>query len=318
MSEAVLAVHGGAWAVPEKLWSQSIEGVKTAARVGYKVLQNGGSAVDAAEATVVSLEDCPAFDAGTGSVLTYDEQVELDAIIMDGHTLKAGAVAAIRNIRNPVKVARLIMDKTPHILLAGPGANKFAASHGHNEVDPETLITPYAREELKEYKKYSHAVDSLFNKTEGNSSIAETCGHDTVGCAVLDNNRHLACATSTGGITAKMPGRVGDSPIVGAGGYADDTAGAVSTTGHGEAIIRVCFARHITTLLETGCNSKDAISQSLSYMESRVNGFGGAVVVSKSGDVAAEFSTPRMPWAYIKSDKLHFGMHRGQHETEDL
>lgn len=318
MAGVVLAVHGGAWAIPEKLWSKSIEGVKTAARVGYKALENGGSAVDAVEAAVVSLEDCPAFDAGTGSVLTYDEQVELDAIIMDGHTLKAGAVAAIRNVHNPVKVARLIMDKTPHVLLAGPGANKFAADHGHNEVDPDTLITPYAREELAEYKKYSHTVNSLFNKTDKNSGNSETCGHDTVGCVVLDNKGHLACATSTGGITAKMPGRVGDSPIVGAGGYADDASGAVSTTGHGEAIIRVCLARHITTLMETGCNSKDAVSKSLSHMESRVNGFGGAVVVSKSGDVAAEFSTPRMPWAYIKDDKLHFGMHQGQHETEEL
>ncbi|CAL4186750.1 unnamed protein product, partial [Meganyctiphanes norvegica] len=267
---------------------------------------------------LISFQRCISNYNCTGSVLTYDEQVELDAIIMDGHTLKVGAVAAIKNVRNPVKVARLVMDKTQHVLLAGCGANKFAANHGHNEVDPDTLITPYAREELAEYKKYSHAVNSLFNKTDTPASISDTSGHDTVGCAVLDNNGQLACATSTGGITAKMPGRVGDSPIVGAGGYADNTVGAVSTTGHGESIIKVCLARHITFLMGTGCNSKDAVSQSLSYMESRVNGFGGAVVVSKSGDVAAQFSTPRMPWAFIKSDKLHFGMHHGQHEIENL
>ncbi|XP_068207821.1 isoaspartyl peptidase/L-asparaginase [Palaemon carinicauda] len=311
--EPVVVVHGGAWAIPENLWSESLAGVKAAARCGYKVLKDGGSATDVAEAAVISLEDCPVFDAGTGSVLTYDEQVEMDAIIMEGTTMKAGAVGAIRNVKNPVKVARLVMEKTPHVLLVGEGANKFAVEHGIQQVDPDTLITPYAREKLAKFKQYNKTVYSLFNKIDP----VQGDGHDTVGCAVVDSTGRTACATSTGGITAKMPGRVGDSPIVGAGGYADDMVGAVSTTGHGEAIIRACLARHVAATMSAGKGVLPALDESLLYMESRVNGFGGAIAVSCKGDVATKFSTPRMAWAYVKEDKVHYGLHPGQHEIED-
>ncbi|KAK4324318.1 hypothetical protein Pmani_005034 [Petrolisthes manimaculis] len=311
MLEPVVCVHGGAWDIPENLWTDSIEGVKLAARRGYQVLDDGGSVVDAAEAAVVVLEDCPAFDAGKGSVLTYDEEVEMDAIIMRGSGLEAGAVAAIRNIANPVKVARLIMEKSPHILLAGEGANKFAEAHGVKQVDPDTLVTPDARLELEKYKTFNKAVYSLFNKSDQK-------GCDTVGCVVVGSSGATAAATSTGGITAKMPGRVGDSPIVGAGAYADDQTGAVSTTGHGESIIKVCLARHIVSLIEKGQTPKDSIRDSLQYMESRVKGFGGAIAVSRIGQVATHFSTPRMPWAYVKARQLHFGMHPDQHCTEEL
>lgn len=314
MVEPVVIVHGGAWAVPEILWDKSVAGVKTAALHGYQVLKDGGSVVDVAEAAVISLEDNPVFDAGTGSVLTFDEQVEMDAIIMNGATMQAGAVAAIRNIPNPVKVARLIMEKTPHVMLAGEGANKFASQYGINEVDKDLLITPYAKEELAEYKKYTNTVYCLFNKIDH----ANPVGHDTVGCAVVDQKGHTACATSTGGITAKMPGRVGDSPIIGAGGYADDEVGAVSTTGCGEAIMKACLARHIALVMETGQDVVTAIKTGLNHMESRINGFGGAIAVSSKGDVGMQFSTPRMPWAYVQQGKLHYGIHPGQHIIEDL
>lgn len=314
MVEPVVVVHGGAWAIPEAAWTKSIEGVKAAACQGYKVLKEGGSAIDAAEASVISLEDCPVFDAGTGAVLTFDEQVELDAIIMDGTTMKAGAVGAIRNIKNPIKVARLVMEKTPHVLLVGEGANKFAAEYDINQVDPDTLVTEYAKEELATYKKYTNTVYSLFNKV----NPVNVSGHDTVGCAVVDKCGHTACATSTGGITAKMPGRVGDTPCVGAGGYADDEVGAVSTTGHGEAIMKACLARHITSVMSTGRDVSKSIQDGLSYMESRIVGFGGAIAVSRKGEVAAHFSTPRMPWAYVREGKLHYGMHPGQHQIENF
>ncbi|ROT76047.1 hypothetical protein C7M84_005386 [Penaeus vannamei] len=275
MVEPVVIVHGGAWAVPEILWDRSIAGVKTAALHGYKVLQEGGSVVDVAEAAV-----------------------EMDAIIMNGATMEAGAVAAIRNIPNPVKVARLIMEKTPHVMLAGEGANKFASQYGINEVDKELLITPYAKEELAEYKKYTNTVYCLFNKTEHVNPV----GHDTVGCAVVDQKGHTACATSTGGITAKMPGRVG----------------AVSTTGCGEAIMKACLARHIVSVMGTGQDVVTAIKSGLNHMETRINGFGGAIAVSCKGDVGMQFSTPRMPWAYVRQGKLHYGIHPGQHIIEDL
>lgn len=310
----VVIVHGGAWSVPEKLWNDSVQGVKAAALRGYEVLQKGGSAVDVAEAAVISLEDCPVFDAGTGSVLTYDEQVEMDAIIMNGTTMQAGAVGAIRNIPNPVKVARLIMENTPHVMLAGEGANKFASEYGINEVDKDLLITPYAKQELAKYKKYNKTVYCLFNKTD-NSNLS---GHDTVGCAVVDEAGHTACATSTGGISAKMPGRVGDSPIIGAGGYADDEVGAVSTTGHGEALMKACLARHISTVMATGQDVLTSIQHGLSHMEKRIKGFGGAIAVSNKGEVGMYFSTPRMPWAYVQGGELHYGIHPGQHVVEEL
>ncbi|XP_042234123.1 isoaspartyl peptidase/L-asparaginase-like [Homarus americanus] len=314
MVEPVVVVHGGAWAVPEELWDESLQGVKAAARRGYGVLTAGGSSVDAAEASVVCLEDNPVFDAGTGSVLTFDEQVEMDAIIIDGTTMEAGAVGAIRNVLNPVKVARLVMEKTDHIMLVGDGANKFAAAHGVQEVDPEVLITSLARQTLAKYKKYTSTVYHLFNKTEK----PETSGHETVGCVVVDREGHTSCATSTGGITAKMPGRVGDTPIVGAGGFADDQVGAVSTTGHGEAIMKACLARHITSVMGTGESVKSSIQNGLAHMESRIKGFGGAIAVSCKGEVGTHFSTPRMTWAYIQAGKLHYGIHPNQHVTEDL
>lgn len=311
----VVVVHGGAWDVPQHMWDASVEGVKAAARRGHQVVSDGGSAVDAVEAAVVVLEDNPVFDAGTGSVLTLDGEVEMDALVMSGEGLKAGAVAVIKNVQNPVKVARLVMEKTPHAMLAGEGANQFAAAHGHPQVPPDTLVTAYAKEKLEKYKKFTKSVDSLFNVLQVQQKQS---GHDTVGCAVLDRSGHTACATSTGGITAKMPGRVGDTPVVGAGGYADDQVGAVSTTGHGESIMRVCFARHITATMATGVPVNTSIQQSLEHMAKRVEGCGGAVAVSCSGEVGVGFSTPRMPWAYVKDGVLHYGIHPGQHLKEDL
>lgn len=310
-----VVVHGGAWDVPEHLWEASMEGVKAAVRRAHQVLCGGGSAVEAVEAAVVVLEDIPVFDAGTGSVLTLDGEVEMDALVMSGSGLRAGAVAAIRNVRNPIRVARLVLEKTPHVMLAGEGANQFAAAHGHPQVPPDTLVTPHAKEELETYKKFNKSVDSLFNVLEIQKKQS---GHDTVGCAALDSFGHTACATSTGGITAKMPGRVGDTPVPGAGGYADDQVGAVSTTGHGESIMQVCLARHIISTMATGVPVSASIQQSLEHMAQRVEGCGGAVAVSGDGDIGVGFSTPRMPWAYVKDHHVHYGIHPGQHLKEDL
>ncbi|KAL8572559.1 hypothetical protein ACOMHN_040463 [Nucella lapillus] len=310
--EPVVVIHGGAWAIPGCLAEASVAGVMRAARAAHALLVQGQSAVDAVVTAVTSLEDDPAFDAGTGSVLNAAGEVEMDAVVMEGASLKAGGVACVSNIHNPVQLARLVMDKTDHALLVGKGANQFAEQMGVPTVATETLVTESARAEWKSYTQYRETINDLFSNRGGPS------GCDTVGAVALDVTGNVAFATSTGGITAKRPGRVGDSPIVGAGGYADSQVGAVSSTGHGEAIIRTCLAHRIITYMETG-QSPDAASQrALDHMTRRVQGSGGVVVVSAKGEVGVNFSTQRMAWAFIKEGRLHFGLDAGQHDVELL
>ncbi|KAK7492317.1 hypothetical protein BaRGS_00016414 [Batillaria attramentaria] len=313
MSKApVIVIHGGAWSIPDDMAEASKVGVKQAARVGYEVLKQGGSAVDAVVAAVKVMEDDPVFDAGIGSVLNAAGDVEMDAVVMDGKTLNAGAVACVQNIQNPVHLARLIMDKTPHVLLVGKGANQFAKEMGLPEVSTETLVTESARESWLRYMEYHDTIGGLFS----NRDLQTGC--DTVGAVALDQMGNVAFATSTGGITAKRPGRVGDAPIVGSGGYADNEAGAVSTTGHGEAILRTCLAHRITNHMHSGLNADEASRAGLDYMTRRVKGSGGVVVVSTNGDIAANFTTDRMAWASVKDGQVHYGLDPEEHQTEPL
>jgi len=304
----VIVIHGGAWAIPEKLEVASREGVKNAAKAGWKVLSEGGSAVDAVMEAVKLLENDPAFDAGRGSVLTDAGNVEMDALIMDGKTLDCGSVATVNNVKNPVELARKVMEKTPHTLIVGEGANTLAKEENVEAADKDYLVTAEGVEEWETYKKYNVAVSSLFGQR----------GHDTVGAVALDKGGNLACATSTGGITGKRPGRVGDSPIVGSGGYADNESGAVSTTGHGESITKVCLAHRIVQSLESGGSPQEAAGEGLRYMFSRVGGSGGAVVVDKEGRFAAEFSTEKMPWAAISMGTMEHGFMPGERNKEQL
>ncbi|XP_076443178.1 isoaspartyl peptidase/L-asparaginase-like [Babylonia areolata] len=310
--EPVIVIHGGAWAIPESLAEASVAGVKQAARAGHALLRQGGSAVDAVERAVTVLEDDPAFDAGTGSVLNAAGEVEMDAVVMDGGTLRAGGVACVSNIQHPVHLARLVMDKTDHALLVGKGANQFAGQMGVPTVAMETLVTETARAEWQRYMQYRETVQDLFSNRAGLS------GCDTVGAVAVDVTGNVAFATSTGGITAKRPGRVGDSPIVGAGGYADSQVGAVSSTGHGEAIIRTCLAHRIITLMETGQSPDAASRTALDHMTRRVQGSGGVVVVSAGGEVGVNFTTQRMAWAWVKDGQVHSGLDAGQHDLEPL
>ncbi|XP_073425504.1 isoaspartyl peptidase/L-asparaginase-like isoform X2 [Dendrobates tinctorius] len=201
----VIVVHGGAWAIPDDLAGCIKIGVKNAATCGFSILAKGGSSLEAVEAAVQSLEDNKAFDAGHGAVLNADGDVELDAIIMDGKNLAVGAVSCIKNIANPVMFARKIMEQTPHIMLTGSGANKFAEKLNIEKIPTEKLVTTNAVEEWEQYKKYNQSVTSLFSTERM---------HDTVGAVAIDSKGNLSCATSTGGITNKMVGRVGDSPII--------------------------------------------------------------------------------------------------------
>jgi len=333
MADCVLVVHGGAWRIPKALTEKNLAGVEEAAEAGWKVLQSGGSAVQAVETAVVSLENNPVFCAGYGSVLTDCGDVEMDALIMDGSNLKSGAVAAVSTSPNPVKLARYVMDKTDHTLVVGHGAQKLATQSGLATVEPSTLVTAQAIDEWKTYKQYNHAVHSLFSvRPEGNElkvgdtkddkTIFDTdgdksasVGHDTVGCVALDSKGNMAAATSTGGIVGKMTGRVGDSPLVGAGGYADNQVGCISTTGHGESITRVCLAHTAINLLEQGSSPTEAAKKALNKMSRKVGGAGGMIIIDKFGDFSVEFTTDRMVWASIKANTMQSGIDPAQKRT---
>lgn len=320
MFKPAIIVHGGAWAIPDKLSQRSLDGVKAAARRGHEVLTSDGSAVDAVVAAVSVLEDNTAFDAGHGAVLNLKGEVELDAIVIDGKTLKSGAVCGVQGCANPVQLARCVMDKTNHCLLSGAGANDFMASEGITRVPDSQLVTPEARQEWETYMHFSSTVKNLFSDR---TASPPQSGCDTVGAVAMDANGNLAAATSTGGITAKLPGRVGDSPIIGAGAYADSLVGAVSTTGHGESIMKVCLARRVGELLEKGETAQQAAEQALEFMTKRVGGAAGLIVLSKAEDdgtcqIGHHFNTARMAWAAVKDGILSCGIDPGQELTSTL
>ncbi|KAM4041796.1 isoaspartyl peptidase/L-asparaginase-like [Anomaloglossus baeobatrachus] len=305
----VIVVHGGAWAIPDDLAESSKIGVKCAAMSGFSILANGGSSLQAVEAAVQILEDNIAFDAGHGAVLNADGDVELDAIIMDGKNLAVGSVSCIKNIANPVKFARTVMEQTPHIMLTGIGANKFAEKIKIEKIPTKELVTENAVKEWEQYQKYKQSVKGLFNTEKT---------HDTVGAVAIDSKSNVSCATSTGGITNKMVGRVGDSPLIGSGAYADNFTGAVSTTGHGESIMKVTLARQVLFNMEKGESPQIAADHSLEYMKNKVHGRGGLIVVSKSGEWAARFTTRRMAWASVENNILTYGLNPGENFQENV
>ncbi|KAF7659095.1 hypothetical protein LDENG_00003410 [Lucifuga dentata] len=237
----VVVVHGGAGHIPKERAVISSSGVCVAARGGYAILQRGGSAMDAVVEAVTQLENNPSFNAGCGSVLNVKGEVEMDAMVMDGKTLASGAVSAVRNIANPIQLARLVMDKTSHACLTAEGASQFARAMGVPEVPEESLKTDYS---CMRWKK-NLAPDA-------NPVECQIGKMGTVGAVAVDMEGNLACATSTGGMLNKMEGRVGDTPCIGCGGYADNKVGAVSTTGRGEAIMKVTLARLILFHMEQG------------------------------------------------------------------
>ena len=294
MVKPVIVVHGGAWGIPDEQVDDNINGVEEAAKQGWNILQKAGSALDAVVSAVNSLEDNPVFDAGVGSVLTEDGTVEMDALIMDGSSLEAGAVAGLRDVRYPVRLARLVMEQTPHVFMIGEGANRIAEEFEVERITQDQLVTDTARRELDEWLKEKR--------------FGETFGHDTVGAVALDQDGNLAAATSTGGVTGKQVGRVGDVPIIGSGGYADNRVGAVSTTGHGESILKVNLAKLVLSYMDTGMDIQEAAEKALGYMHVRVKGNGGLIAVDPQGNIAHAFTTKRMVWASVKEDKLESGI----------
>ena len=266
-SPIVIVVHGGAWSIPDGEVGDCISGTRAAAAAGYAVLAKGGSALDAVEAAVRVLEDLPVFDAGTGSVLNAKGDVECDALIVDGNSLRSGGVIGVNCTRHPISVARAVMDKTPHALFAGEGARAFALANAPKEdlCNPDELVTDAARAEFASKRNYTDSVAKSFRNEAPSSSSpssstsyrADTGVHDTVGAVALDCHGAIAAGTSTGGITLKLPGRVGDSPLIGSGAYADSALGGASTTGHGESIMRVLLAHRAVQGLKPGGRRDD-------------------------------------------------------------
>ncbi|XP_037639201.1 isoaspartyl peptidase/L-asparaginase [Sebastes umbrosus] len=303
----VVVVHGGAGHIPKERSEKSTSGVCSAARAGNTILRGGGSSMDAVVEAVTVLENNPSFNAGCGSVLNVKGEVEMDAMVMDGKTLASGAVSAVRNIANPTKLARLVMDKTSHAFLTAEGASQFARSMGVPEVPLESLITEYSRMRWKKNLA-----------PEANHVECQMGKMGTVGAVAVDSEGNIACATSTGGMLNKMEGRVGDTPCVGCGGFADNQVGAVSTTGHGEAIMKVTLSRLILFHMEQGQSAEAASDLGLAYMKSRVEGLGGVVTVDPQGRWAARFSSRQMAWAAAQKDTLHYGLYTGEHITQSI
>jgi beta-aspartyl-peptidase (threonine type) len=319
-------IHGGAWAIPDDAVEDCRAGIERALRAGWKILKSGGAAIDAMEAAIVILEDDITFDAGTGSHLNSRGRVQLDAIVMDGATLKAGAVAAVEHVRNPILLARKVMEQSEHMMLVGEGAEEFGASHGVLVCAPEDLVIE--RERI------------AWSKCIGSAHAAEHhVGHEsgTVGAVAIDRSGHMVAGTSTGGTCCKLPGRVGDSPLIGCGCYADLEAGGISCTGHGEGIMKIVMAKMAADLLgasETAGSSSrvarvntlkksaaaprsrkkseahllsmntaqfvaDACVRKLAH---RAHTTGGLILLDREGNPAVAFNTPRMAYGFVQAD----------------
>jgi len=296
MKPAII-VHGGAWDIPAGEHEAHRQGTYRAAEAGWKVLTGGGSAMDAVEAAIVVMEDDETFDAGRGSFLNADGQVELDAGFMHGHDLQVGAVASVQFIRNPIRLARAVMERSEHVLLVAQGAQRFAHKMGFETCDLTDLAVP---REFERWQKllYDRTYSARTSFTEGWSEGPRSRGADTVGCVALDVQGHLAAGTSTGGTPNKMPGRVGDVPMVGCGFYADDALGATSTTGWGESIAKVLLARLALQFLEQTGDADGAVRAAIDVLGEKVNGLGGVILLTPDGRVAWHYNTPHMAVAY--------------------
>lgn len=289
-----LAIHGGAGAPAKGEATAESEQryhdkLQAALNTGYAILNTNGTALDAVVATVKVLEDAGLFDAGKGSVFNADGICELDAAIMDGRTLAAGGVVGLRHIKNPITLARAVMDKSPHVLLTGEGAEKFARAQGFEMISNSYFQTEFRRkqwERLRQKKKDAGQADNfLFNNPEALG---------TVGCVALDKTGNLAAATSTGGTADKLAGRIGDSPIIGAGTYANNATCAVSGTGIGEFYLRTVFAHNLSALMEyKGLSLEQAGAEAMRQME-QIGGRGGCIAIDRAGHVVMPFNTPAM------------------------
>lgn len=291
--DPIVLVHGGAGDIPKSRVQGKLRGVRQAASIGFYYLGQTGSALEAVIAAVKHMELDDNFNAGYGAVLTTEGTVELEASIMDGKTLKAGCIAGVVDIMHPIAAAQRVMEKTPHNFLGFHGANKFIKQQEFPQLKPGALITDYAREALEDWKQEQKSGGVKFAKTEIGHKRDEK--GDTVGAVAIDQYGNIAVATSTGGITGKLPGRIGDTPVLGGGTYCDNRYGGVSTTGHGETIMKACLAHDIIKRMEyLKEDAKTATENACKNMTDRYHGTGGAITISNQGEVGISFTSKRM------------------------
>src|SRR5277367_340646 len=299
-----LIVHGGAWDIPDEAVEACNAGCRRALAAGWSVLVGGGTALDAIEAALVVLEDDPVFDAGYGSHLNLDGHVECDAIVMDGLSLRAGAAATLRHIKNPIRAARAILEKCPHMMLVAEGAERFAKENGVPLCKTEELVSEAEWDAWMKCKQDAHAAEHHRGHEQG-----------TVGAVAIDRDGQLFAATSTGGTCCKLPGRVDDSPLIGCGCYADAEAGGVSCTGYGEAIMKVvmaksavdflrvsdCVVAHAPALLGSS-TAMLAAKKAVDLLAARTGGTGGLILLDRDGRPGFAFNTPRMAYGYVEAN----------------
>ncbi len=300
VTDFALVIHGGAGTILKENMTPELEKqyhakLREALLAGYNVLQSGGSSVDAVEAAIIPMEDSPLFNAGKGAVFTNEERNELDASFMDGATQNAGAIGGVRRVKNPIKAARAVLEKSKHVMLTGAGADAFAREQGIELVDTSYFYTERRWEALQNVKAKEGETFIL--------SEDDDYKYGTVGAAALDKNGNLAAGTSTGGMTNKRYGRIGDSPIIGAGTYANNATCAVSSTGHGEYFMRYMVAYDISARMEyAGATLEEAAGTVINEKLVEKGGSGGVIAVDKYGNVAMPFNTAGMYRGYVKAD----------------
>lgn len=296
-----LIIHGGAWDIPDDEVEAHRAGCLAALNIGWNMLRGGSRAVDVVEQVIRCMENDETYDAGQGSHLNAIGQVELDASIMDGKTMRCGAVAGVHFIRNPISLARKVMDESEHVLLVGHGAERFAIQHRFELCTQMDLVTERERarwESLKHRDDFS--TKDAFRRW---STTRWEESNDTVGAVAMDKDGNVSAGTSTGGTLNKYPGRVGDSPLIGAGTYADNSVGGVSTTGWGEAIIKVVLAKTVIDLMEMNGGAPLAAARNgVDVLKQKADGFGGVIAMNNRGQVGIAFNTPRMARAYMTEE----------------
>jgi len=301
MKKPVIVVHGGAGFWRPERRRAGVSGVKKAAKAGYEVLQRDGTALDAVETAVMCMEDNEVFNAGLGSVYSIDRRIEMEASIMDGKTLNAGATGLLTDVKNPVHLARIIMENTDHVLIVGNGAEKLARLFGLERRDPSTEFRIKDWHELREKLKQGK-VDYLPKLHELIKLHPQLFDLDTVGAVALDKNKDTAAATSTGGYSLKFSGRIGDSPLIGCGTYADSEAGACSATGIGEVAIKLVLAKSACDLMRLGRTAQEAAEELIKLVNRRMRGMSlGLITVSASGQIGAAHCSEHLCWAYMTS-----------------
>ncbi|MEO6807100.1 MAG: isoaspartyl peptidase/L-asparaginase [Edaphobacter sp.] len=308
-TKPVLLIHGGAWAMPDDAVAAHEDGIAHALAAGYSLLEQGATAVDAVEAAVAVMEDDETFDAGRGSFLTREGRVQMDALLMNGENLRTGGVACVERLRNPIRAARLVLEKSPHVYFVGTGAERFARQHGMALCDNMELVIPREQERL--YRAQKDELAGLPDETfSGSPDSGNLNSHDTVGAVALDSHGNIAAGTSTGGTLNKAPGRVGDSSLIGCGCYADNLTAAVSLTGWGEPIMKLVLGKWAVDRVAAGASPDEAAHAAIDYLFDRLGGHGGIILLGPDGRVGMAHNTPRMAWGLRTAEGVEIGVIR--------